>query len=134
MTSDLNYPGKFRTFVIWTAAVFQVVFVHFVYYSALFLVSYCCSILVTCCNQFDFYLLRFLSNVYDSKFSKVSSLFMVEKDVPAVLKNVISIIVNHFFLRLQISLLYKRRETASQCIIYFYPRKFPDQTYFNSVV
>ena len=41
--------------------VFQVVFVHFAYNSALFLASFCCSFLFTCHSQFYLYL-RFFSS------------------------------------------------------------------------
>jgi hypothetical protein len=70
-----------------------------------------------CLSQSYFYLLSFSLTGFTFNSSKISSLFLWSKRMyPAVLKNLISIYVNHFlsfFLRFQITLPYKRKRTAS---------------------
>ena len=96
--------------------VFQVVVVHLVYISALFLASLL-FIPVVCRSQSDFYLLSFSSagSIFSS--SKISSCLLWSKICTLLFfrkisSRLVSIVFLLFFLRSQISLLYKRMGTA----------------------
>jgi len=90
----------FRLLLIYSSQVFEVVFVHLVNNSALFLASCCCSFMlhVLLHGQFDLYLLSFLSTGSNLNSSKISSLLMWSKRVhPEVfVKNLISSDANRF--------------------------------------
>ena len=118
----------FRPCLIVPSKSFQVVFVHLVYNSALFLPSCCCLFLLHVVAKFTCIFLVSCQLVLLSARPKFLCCFCGQKRVYAavLLKNFNPIDANRFssfFLRVQISLPYKRMG-ESQCIIYFVLGKF----------
>jgi len=98
----------------------EIVFVHLVYNSALYLPSCCCSFLLHVLANLNCIFLASPQLVLLRTFQNLLISFVVKKVYPAVLlKNFISIGANYFLclsplpLRVQISLPYKRMGTAS---------------------